>query len=104
MKRHFSAITPQQAPSPRAAWQAFASGRQTALATIHSTMPGRYQAASATKTSVAIALGRSANRLARRRAASPVVRAGAGRGGTGWKTAAMAQRSRIADFLLYQFM
>src|SRR5690348_15056292 len=105
MKRHFSAITPQHAPSPRAAWQALASGRNTALVKVHSTMPGRNAIASARITSVAMVLGTSANRFALMRAARPEVRPGAGRAAIGWKTVAMVpQRSRIADFLLYQFI
>ena len=104
MKRHFSATTPQHAPTPRAAWQASASGRYTALAMAQSMNPGSRWKARATMSSVASVLFQSAKRFARMRARMPRVRAGAGRAAMGWKVAAMPQRSWIAARRLYQFM
>src|SRR5688572_17272098 len=88
MKRHFSVITPQHAPTPRAAWQASASGRTTACITAQLTSGGTIQNASSTMITVAAVLSGLPNRLARAQAAAPVVRIGAGRGAMGVKTAA----------------
>ena len=90
MKRHFSVMTPQHAPTPRAAWQASASGRTTAFITAQLRNGGTSQKASSTITTVAAALIQLPNRLARAQAATPVVRTGAGRGAIGVKTAAIS--------------
>src|SRR5512134_4064850 len=103
MKRHFSTITPQQAPTPRAAWQASASGRTTAFTIAQFTNGGSAQSPSNTITRVAAVLIQLPKRLCLTHAAAPVVRTGAGRGWIGVKTAATAQRSLIAARRLYQF-
>ena len=103
MKRHFSVITPQQAPAPRAAWQASASGRTTAFTTAQLKSAGIDQSARRIITTVTTAESGLPKRFFFTQATAPVVRTGAARGVMGVKTAAN-QRSLIAERRLYQFM
>jgi hypothetical protein len=97
-------ITPQQAPTPRAAWQASASGRSTACVTAQLKSGGTIQRASPIMTIVAMVESELPKRFLLAHATAPVVRTGAARGSIGVKVAAIVQRSLMAERLLYQFM
>ena len=106
MKRHFSVITPQQAPTPRAAWHLSASGSTMDAVTAHWNKPGSHHSARPSISSVDAVLPGLPNRLRRSQGPKPSVRRGEGRGAMGSKPAASAliHRSLIAARRLYQFM
>src|SRR4051812_743024 len=89
MKRHFSAITPQHAPVPRAAWHASALGAKTACTIAQPMTRGSKSIARAATRTVASPISQFAKRLPRIQAIAPPVRRGAGRGAMGWKIAAI---------------
>jgi hypothetical protein len=83
MTRYFSGTTPQQAPLPRAAWQASASGAKTAPLTIQAHSPGSTHATRPTMSSVATAEPALSNRLRCIQRTGPPIRTGEGRGAIG---------------------
>ena len=76
MTCHFSAMTPQQAPLPRAAWQASAFGASTAFATAHWPKGRSTRRARPIRKTVASALFQSPKRLRRSQGRAPPVRTG----------------------------
>ena len=83
--RDFSVTTPQQAPMPRAAWQASAFAAVTAFTTAQSkaALPAQIRTASTSRDSSE--LPTLENRLLRSQGSGPSMRTGAGRGVIGTK-------------------
>ena len=108
MTRYFSVITPQQAPCPSAARQAFRSGAHTACTTAQLKSCGTTQSSSAPSTTVPVAVFQSANRLLRSHASHPLGVSGGGARRDGLVCAGAhggrAQRSLMATRALYQFI
>src|SRR5689334_2471624 len=104
MMRPFSRTTPQQAPRPRAAWQASGSDAVTAWMMPHCAMLEAAHTSKASTSRDTSELPMLENRLLRSQGMKPSILTGAGRAAMGTKVLLMVQRSLIAARLLNQFI